>query len=502
MLALMPLAATGGRPLRGAGPILFLVLLLQLPAPSPSAGAELTLEAAIEKAVGSTARAGMIRGDLEVAEQNYQARRITFFVPSISINGALPSYSVDQSYRFFGSSARKRIYKTRGLGFNSFIQLRQSLLTGGNLDIRANLNADEDRYPDTDPLALPGTFLRERTRRGYFDFSLSQPLLKPSAPKNELANRRDDLALARLSRSEEELALAQEVVTAYVGALQGALQEEAEGNRQEAATLKAGVDSMKWQDGVISEEAWLASASARLDAELGHREAAGVRAERRRTLALLLDRDPADPVDLVEPVVTAHPGSGELDAMEERWESSYAIQKAERTYEKSARAASYAATGHGLTGDLSAKYTAGRGRVSLDDAPDDNINTNGWGLSLNFSYPIWDGGAAGAEVKAARFQAERARLELQKARQNARAEIARMADQLDVSFRRLEILRKQVELAEERLRIAGTRMEAGRVSRQTYIETRVLVLDAKVKYMKELETYLNTRMRLDQGFAE
>jgi outer membrane protein TolC len=479
--------------------ILVGLLLLR---PMTAQSEPLTLDDALDTALGHTARAGMIRGGQEVAEQNYQARRITFFVPAISINGAVPSYSVDQSYRFFGSSARKSLYKTRGLGLNSFIQLSQSLLTGGNLEVKANLNADRNRYPDTGPLAATGTFLDERSRQGYFDFSVSQPLLKPSTPKNELEDRRDDLALARLSRREEETALAREVIAAYLGTLELAVQREAAASKSEGARLQAAIDSVKWTDGVITEEAWLISSSSRLDAELAERESDSALAEQRRTLALLLDREPSEPLEPVEPTVAEHPGPERREALLQAWERSVAVQKAEYGYAKADRAAAFAAAGHGLTGDFKATYSVGRGKVRLDQNADNDINTNGWGVALNFSYPIWDGGASSAAVKAARFEAERARLELQKAKQNSRAEIARLVDQLDVSYRRLEILRKQIELAESRLRVAQTRLESGRISQVIWLQSKVAVLDSRSKYLKELETYLSNRISLAQGFVD
>ena len=86
------------------------------------------------------------------------------------------------------------------------------------------------------------------------------------------------------------------------------------------------------------------------------------------------------------------------------------IKKAEHQYYKSKREADYSAGSHGLTGDLTANYSFGRGIIEREvdeiQLPDDDINTNSWGVSLNFTYPIWDGGSSGAAVKAARFQSD------------------------------------------------------------------------------------------------
>lgn len=44
----------------------------------------------------------------------------------------------------------------------------------------------------------------------------------------------------------------------------------------------------------------------------------------------------------------------------------------------------------------------------FDDNKDDNTDTKAWALLLRVSYPVWDGGAGSAAVKAARFEAEQA----------------------------------------------------------------------------------------------
>lgn len=493
-------------PLRVMVPLALLILPCPLPLRTlarPAAAAEpVPLETAIERALRETARGRVIRGDVEVAQGLYQARRINFFVPSISIRGSLPSYEVDESYRFFGGSPRKRLYKTRGLGMTSFIQLEQNLLTGGKLDVKANLAANEDRYPDTGLSADPGSFLLERSRRSYFDFSVQQPILKPSAPRHELANERDDLELAHLNRREEETLLRREVTEAYLGLLQAQVAESTAVDRLEAARMQAEVDSAKWQDGVIAQEAWLASSSKRLDAELALREALQSVGERRRGLSLLLEEEQVEGIALVEPVPPAHPAAEEVARMRDSWAQSREVLQATHAHAKAKRAAEYAAAGRGLTGDFRASYTVGRGQVRIEGEDEDQIRTNGWGVALDLTYPVWDGGAANAAARSSRFAAEKARLELERAKHAARAEIDRLLDQLDVSRRRLEILAQQVELAGARLGIAEERFRDGRITRIAHLDAKVAVFEARGKYLLELRDYLVNRTELLGRFGD
>jgi hypothetical protein len=95
---------------------------------------DLTLEQTLDIAINRTSRGGMIGGRLEVARMNYHAKRINFYVPEISINGNLPTYAEDKSYRPYLNPYDKELFETTNLDFTSNIRLRQSLITGGTRD--------------------------------------------------------------------------------------------------------------------------------------------------------------------------------------------------------------------------------------------------------------------------------------------------------------------------------------------------------------------------------
>ncbi|MBK7140567.1 MAG: TolC family protein [bacterium] len=458
----------------------------------------LTLEEATDIALNRTSRGSVIKGDLEVAEQTYHAKRINFYVPEISLNGSLPSYAEDESYRFFYGSPLKQLYKTNDLGISSFIQLKQALITGGGFEMRANLTKAESEYPNT---ADPGFFYNERSRQGYFQFSLDQPLLKPSESKYDLNNRKDDFRIAELTRVEDLTALHKEVIEAYIGTLQTSLKAEVADVKFKSARLKAEIDSSKMQDGVISEDTWLASASSRLDAELNQFDAQSQLAEKNRQLAILLDMELSEQLELAEPVIDQHASEASLQAAIAQCENSIAVRKAELQYQKAERSADYAAGAHGLTGSLTANYSIGRGKIEVEGQPNDNINTNSWDVALNVTLPIWDGGASSASVKAARLTSEKSRLEYQKVLKASRSDIELLVNKYNVSYRKLSVLRQQVDLAESKFKIAEERMKNGEISEITYLESKVFLLEAQDKYLGELKNYLLSKADLDGKFV-
>jgi len=319
---------------------------------------DVTLEEALDMAINRSARGGMIKGREEVAEQNYNARRINFYLPEISINGNVPAFSNDQSYRFFGGAQDKSLYETRDLNFNSFIELKQSVpISGGSFVVTANLTRADSRYPDTRFQSAQDRFVDENSRRGFFDFSLEQQLFRPSAAKYELHNKEDDLDIARMNRYEQQAALKKEVIEAYVSVLQLSVKRELYMDKLESATIKSSIDSMKLQDGIVSEEDFLLSTSDALDAELESSEIETQSEEQRRELAMLLDVSVTEQLVPLEPEITDHIDKAVQSRLVAAWEQSVPIHKARREYSKAERIADYAAAGHGLIGDLKAHYS-------------------------------------------------------------------------------------------------------------------------------------------------
>jgi outer membrane protein TolC len=473
---------------------------------------EITLDQALDMAVHQSARGGIIKGREEVAQQNYYARKINFRLPEVSINGELPAYVYDESYRFFGGSTSKSLYTTKDLDFNTFLELKQNLpVMGGTFTASANVNQLFRWYPNTSSPVDNQFFINERSRRGFFAFSLEQELFRPSAAKYELKNRESQAGIAELTRYEEQSTLMKEVIDAYLNTLQLQLKGELFGDKLRKAELQTEIDSLKQMDGIVSEEDYLLSASARLDAELEAFEIENQTVENKRDLAMLLDVDVTEDLDLSEPVIEGHFDDAGKERLIAAWERSIPIQKAKMQYDLELREAKYAASEHGIKGDIQAAFSLGRQTIETEDfisdtlgirsmQRTDDISTEGWSIRLQVRYPIWDGGAGNAAVKAAEFEAEQARLEYEKEQKLARAEIVNLVSQLDVSYRRLGIIAKQVEIAQSNLDIAQNRFNDGEISELTFLESKVFLLETKDKYLEELKKYLTNRVELEGKF--
>ncbi len=458
---------------------------------------ELTFAEALKLGVGQSSRGAIIRGDLEVAESRYRAERITFYVPEVTINSSLPSYVSEQSFRLWGQPTKETV-KTSDLDFTSNLQLTQSLFTGGEVTARANLLNNESSYP---LWGNTGVRIDESTLRGSFDFELTQPVLKPSETRHALHNSRDNYYLAELQRVEDESSLRTEIAEAYFGVLQSELKLEIAQAKLRSARLQADIDSVKVADKVLSEEDWLISASARIDAELELVEVENEAAERNRELASLLDLDVTEELEPQIPF-PERLADGEKQAYLNAWEESILIRRARLEWEKAERSAEYEASSLGINGDLRASYSLGRDRVEAEDREDDDeIKTSSWGISLNLTFPLFDGGASGATVRAAEIEADKKRLEFEKAQKAARAEITNLVSRVEVGYRKLEVLRKQIDLTRERLGISEYRFTDGQISEVEFLEAQVAFLETRDKYLEELKQYVLDRIALGGKYA-
>ncbi|KAA3632976.1 MAG: TolC family protein [Calditrichaeota bacterium] len=461
--------------------------------------AVLSLQDAIEIAVYKSNRGEIIEGDLEVARQQYQAERINFYVPDISINGSLPVYSVTENFDYLPGQTDKTQNKYTNMNFDADITLEQSLITGGEFTIRSRLFNREQEFPQVFRLQNDSTFISDVTqinKQGSVDFSFSQPLLKPSQPKNDLKNRRDDMHIAEYVNIEELANLKKEVVEAYFGVLQTELQLSVKKFTTESKLIQKNIDSAKFIDEIISEETWLTSASELIDAELEQFDKEIEHREKIRELAQVLDLEDGETVGTKMPVIANHISNGEKQRLINNYENSIPILKAQLEYDKAERQANFTASSHGLTGTLEANYSLVRGDIEVQDELSTN-NTDSWGLSVNFTLPLWDGGAKGAEIKAAKLSSKKSKIEFEKTKKSARSEISSLVNKLDISYNKLQVITKQIELAQNKLDIAKYRMEDGQISRIEFLESEVYFLETQDKYLEELKTYFNTKFDIE-----
>lgn len=456
---------------------------------------ELTFKDALDIAINRSSRGKIIRGNLEVAEKNYSAKRVGFWVPEISIKGSIPAYASNESFTYLPGTDEKVFGKRTTVDWDSYINLDQNLISGGKLTFQAYLRSNDWEYPQK------GVIITEERRLGSFNLTLDQPILKPSDPKNELNNKKDDLEIAKITKQEEVATLKEEITEAYFGVLQMNLHKQITSEKFESAKLQTGIDSVKYIEEVISEEDWLISSSARLDAELEQYDIENSLTTKMRDLALILDLDNCDNLILSPPQSYNELTPEEINKLLSSADISSTVKKAKHEYKKSQRSAKYEALAKGLTGTLTANYSKESGRVQTTVQGKEDLDLDTWGIKLEFNYPIWDGGASGATVQAAQLQAEQSRIEYEKAMKSSHSEIESLINSINISAKKLKVLNLQIDLAENRRNIAEYRFKDGQISKITFLETSIEYLNAQNNYLEEFKNYLIDTFKLESKFS-
>jgi outer membrane protein TolC len=75
-----------------------------------------------------------------------------------------------------------------------------------------------------------------------------------------------------------------------------------------------------------------------------------------------------------------------------------------------------------------------------------------------------------------------------------------LINRIDVSSRKLTVLDKQIELAQNKLDIAEFRLGDGQTSRTEYLDSYIFFLEARMKYLSELKNYLVDKLDLEGKF--
>ncbi len=485
-----------------------IILTIALLFSQSSFATELSLSDALEMALGKSNRGYIIEGDLEVAQQLYQAERINFYVPEISVNGQLPVYSVSESFdNIFGQPDKTLNRRTR-FDFDADITLKQSLITGGEFTLQSKLFNRDSKYPQIETIRddsgkIINEFIFEENqidKQGQFDFKLTQPILKPSQPKYDLKNKKDDLKIAELVKIEEVSKLKIEIVEAYFGILQTTLQYDIEQFKTESAKIQKIIDSSKFEDKLLSEEQWLTSESKLLDAELEVFDKENEKLGKKRELALLLDLDFDEEIKTVIPKVIGKISSAQKKIYINNWENSVQLLKSKYDYNKSKRAADFTTSSNGLTGTLEANYSLVRGDTKLLDTTN-IINTNSWGVSVNFTLPIWDGGSSSAENKAAKLSAQKSKIAFERVKKSVKAQIITLLNKINISSQKLSVLEKQIELAKNKLNIAKFRHEDGQISTLELLESKIYYLEVQDKLLLELKENYKSKFELEGTFV-
>ena len=451
----------------------------------------LTLEESIEIAKDKSFSMKRLQQDLEISGYNLKSatsRQKTHIDLSLST----PSYS--DEIRNNVQDGKISYYSAKELGYNSMLTIAQPLPTDGKISIRSSVLTKKDIQNSQRATEL-GTKLE-----------LSQPLTALYGGYNDIKStlKRAELAYEQSSKSlkREDLNLVYQVSNAYYNLLSLQKNTEIAALDLERQTEAQQISKNKYEAGMIREvdalqmEVDLAEAQNNYDlAELNQvsarnsfKELLGINLNDSITLSSELNYD----------VVIVDPSKAVELALKNRLE----IREQEIQIELQSLNIKQQKTEGMIKGEIKAHVEkAGVNPIrtnigfaeSFTDSFEDLKTRVGYGVGLNVTIPILDWGENRARVRAAEARLKQIAYRKEEIEREIETEVKNLVSNINGNLKRLQLLEKNVSVAEKSFEITRQRYSDGDIDSQALALERNRLNTA---YKTHLSAYINYQLSL------
>jgi len=451
----------------------------------------LDLEKSIEIAKQKSFDMLRLKQDLKIAEFNLKSAT-SRFKTHIDLNLVTPQYT--ETVRQFEDSTGLSFYPVKQLNYSSNLIINQSLPTDGNIYIRSGLS-DYDDFNGNERL------FNMNTRLG-----LTQPIdalygynsIKSSYKQASLAYERSSKQLKR-----EELNLVYNVTSVFFNMISVQKGEEIARMNLERQKEAYTIAKNKYDAGLIREvdalqmEVDLAEAQNSYDLAIINQSSA------LNSFKELIGLDLTDSVslssELTYKVVIVDPQKAVKLAMENRLE----IRENEIQIELSKLNIKRQKAEGMIKGDLTAYFEKiGVSNQSLNTSFSSSVNNSlqdfknrpqNFGVGFNITVPILDWGENRALVNAAKAQLQQNVYRQEETKRSIEREVLNLVDNLNSSLKRLQLLEKNVLVAEKSFSITRQRFSDGNIDSQALALERERLNNA---YNSHLRAYINYQVML------
>ena len=451
----------------------------------------LTLEASIDLAEEKSYTMRNLKEDLKIAEYNLKSATSSL---KTHIDFSLTMPEFNQTVRTWDDTTGVSFYSVKRMDYGGMVTVNQPLITNGNIYWETGLNSYDDFY-NQDRSATFNTRLR-----------LRQPidaLYGYNAIRSSLKSARLDYERTNKSLRREELNLEYRVSSSYYNLLSLQRSTEIALLDYERQTEANDIAQNKYASGLIREvdalqmEVDLAEAQNSYEMALINQESA------LNSFKELLGLELTDSVvlkdDLQYTIVTVDADKAVEYALKNRTEireRDIAIEQQEmsirqRKAEGMVRGyfdAYVQKTGTSM-GDIDTPY----GRTIRNSATDFADRPINYGVGITISVPLLDWGENKARVRAAEARQRQNYLAKEELERSIETEIRNSVAQLNNNLKRLQLLEKNVTIAEKSFAITLQRFTDGDIDSQTLALERNRLNSA---YRNHLSAYIAYQLSL------
>ena len=429
--------------------------------------------------------------DFKIAEQNLKSAT-SRFKTHIDLNLTLPQYT--ETIRQDQDSSGILFYPMKQLNYRGQIEVTQPLPTDGRLFLTSGLNNFDDLYSSfrtTNTFARLGFVQPINSFYGYNS-------IRSSFKQSKLAYERSEKELKRA-----ELNLIYEVSSSFYGLLSYQKEAEIANLNLERQTEAFEIANNKYQAGLIKEvdalqmEVDLAEAQNNYDMSLANQNSALL------SFKKLIGIDFQDNVavsseykykvvivDTEKAVDMALQNRLEIREQEIRIE----LDKMNLKRQKAEGMVKGSLTGHfEKIGVNSQKLETNIGTSVQRSYANFLDRPQNYGFGLTVSVPILDWGENKALVRAAEARLKQNELQREEIRRNIEQEVRNLVSNLNSSLKRLQLLEKNVSVAEKSFEITRQRFSDGDIDSQSLALERNRLNNA---YVSHLKAYINYQMQL------
>lgn len=419
----------------------------------------LSLQDCLNFALQRSSEKGIIDRELESAELSYRATKLSYLLPQASLSLSTPGYSHVRDF-FDVPPLGRSLYEATNYNHGATLSLSQNLYSGGRLQVSGII----DGYTSTnnrDPEKI------RETRTGL-QLSLTQPLLDFSGWGAELDQAKLDLKSAKIKNYQGLLNLEKEVYQNYFDWIYARRQLEIDRKRLLRLELLVEAARVKWQSGLIKPDEYFNLQAERSDLEVSLLEQENNLAELKVKFLSLLEVDYQGQIDLDDRV--------DWEVFRRRltvpdhlsYKSSVQVTQATIDLEAKQRSLEQATKGGRIQGDLSLNYSLlGRGDVPSESF--DNFEPNRWGVNVNFTVPVWDGGSNSSKVKSAEASYVASELALKREKKLFDLEFRSLVDKLFQQNRKIDLYKEQLKLSKDDFEVATRQQQEGLISQESFL---------------------------------
>ena len=452
---------------------------------------QLDLQSSIEIAKLRSYDMLIIKQDLKIAEYNLRSAT-SRYKTHITMDLTAPEYT--ETIRQFEDTEGIAFYPVNQLAYGGNLTIRQPLPTNGNLYLRNVLNNIEDLND------------RGRYTRMYTEFGLTQPIdalygyndIKSSLKRAELGYERSEKQLKR-----SELNLVYNVSNSFYNLLSLQKRQEIAKLNLERQTEAYEIAKNKYEAGLIREvdalqmEVDLAEAKNNYDLSIinqisalnSFKELIGVDLADSIVLSSELDYDVVI-VDPIKAVTLAMDNRLEIREQEIQIELNKISIKAQKSQGMVSGDFNAYYQKNGIS-ELSMNNTLG---TSVSSSFDDfGVRPANFGLGFTLSIPILDWGQNKALVRAQEASLQQNIYRKEVVKREIEREIMNLVSDLNSSLKRLQLLEKNVNVAEKSFEITRLRFADGDIDSQALALERERLNNA---YVSHLSAYINYQLKL------